>query len=85
MPNNLTPPVPLTTPSGRHGRYCTWLAAERSEDRDERRALYDVLQASWSDAVYFSERERLEAREAVEIGEADVPFVDYDDRHDGLE
>ena len=55
------------------------------EDRDERRALYDVLQASWSDAVYFSERERLEAREAVEIGEADVPFVDYDDRHDGLE
>ena len=35
--------------------------------------------------MYFSERERLEAREAVEIGEADVPFVDYDDRHDGLE
>ena len=49
--------------SGRHGRYCTWLAAERSEDRDERRALYDVLQASWSDAVYFLERERLEACE----------------------
>ena len=61
------------------------LAEERSEDRDERHALYDVLQASWSDAVYFSGRERLEAREAVEIGEADVPFVDYDDRHDGLE
>ena len=65
------------------------LAEERSEDRDERRALYDVLQASWSDTyvrtVYFLERERLEAWEAVEVGEADAPFVDYDDRHDGLE
>ena len=61
------------------------LAEERSEDRDERRALYDVFQASWSDAVYFLERERLEACEAVEVGEADVPVVDYDDRHDGLE
>ena len=39
------------------------LAEERSEDRDERRALYDVLQASWSDTVYFLERERLEACE----------------------
>ena len=35
--------------------------------------------------VYFLERERLEAWEAVEVGEADAPFVDYDDRHDGLE
>ena len=61
------------------------LAEERSEDRDERRALYDVLQASWSDTVYFLERERLEAWEAVEVGEADAPVVDYDDRHDGLE
>ena len=61
------------------------LAEERSEDRDERRALYDVLQASWSDTVYFLERERLEAWEAVEVGEADVPVVGYDDRHDGLE
>ena len=52
---------------------------------DERRALYDVLQASWSDTVYFLERERLEAWEAVEVGEADAPVVDYDDRHDGLE
>ena len=51
----------------------------------ERRALYDVLQASWSDTVYFLERERLEACEAVEVGEADVPVVGYDDRHDGLE
>ena len=61
------------------------LAEERSEDRDERRALYDVLQASRSDTVYFLERERLEAWEAVEVGEADAPVVDYDDRHDGLE
>ena len=61
------------------------LAEERSEDRDERRALYDVLQASWSDTVYFLERERLEAWEAVEVGDAYAPFVDYDDRHDGLE
>ena len=51
--------------------------------------MYDVRtpssQASWSDTVYFLERERLEAWEAVEVGEADAPVVDYDDRHDGLE
>ena len=46
---------------------------------------YGRLQASWSDTVYFLERERLEAWEAVEVGEADAPVVDYDDRHDGLE
>ena len=64
------------------------LAEERSEDRDERRALYDVLQASWSDAVYSSERERLESLEAldaVEVRDADVPVVDCVDRHDDLE
>ena len=35
--------------------------------------------------VFLGERERLEAWEAVEVGEADAPVVDYDDRHDGLE
>ena len=62
-----------------------WLRSALRTETSAARSMTYSRRAGRMRCISRRERERLEAREAVEIGEADVPFVDYDDRHDGLE
>jgi len=63
----------------------SWLRSALRTETSAARSMTYSRRAGRIRCVYFLERERLEAWEAVEVGEADAPVVDYDDRHDGLE